>query len=261
MFRWLRLLDLEYDGHFHSMDGLVGSVRNLPETPGQTSTELPFTPVNGQVYWWRVGANDGVHWTEFTEPTSFRWISLATDADEYIAGTDSPPPGAVVPTRTPILRARNITDSGVHYYHFDVSTDSVFVDPAASSPPIIEGEGGDTEWRVAEPLESNQTYYWRVRADDNAYSTVSSFTIDAIIYASPNPVSFNSGEVVTFHLPADPVDLLIQTVSGETVLIREKVSGEWEWHGRNASGSDVSVGVYSWFVRGSDYNGKIVVKP
>ncbi len=246
---------------YQSMDGLIGSVRNLPETPGQTSTELPFTPVNGQTYWWRVGANDRVHWTEFTEPTSFRWVSLATDADEYIAGTDSPPQGAVVHTRTPILRARNITDPGVHYYHFDVSTHSSFGYAGVSSPPVVQDEGEGTEWKVTEPLESDQTHYWRVRADNNAYSTVSSFTIDAIIYTSPNPVSFNSGEVVTFHLPTDPVDLLIQSVSGETVLIQENISGEWVWHGRNASGNDVSVGVYSWFVRGSDYNGKIVVKP
>ncbi|MDH3891781.1 MAG: hypothetical protein OEV49_11915 [candidate division Zixibacteria bacterium] len=244
-----------------SADGLVGSVRNLPETPGQTSAELPFTPVNGQTYWWRVGANDRVHWTEFTEPTSFRWVSLATDADEYIAGADQPPPGATVGSRKPTLRARNITDPGPHQYHFDVSVDSSFVSSAASSRPIDEGSDGYTEWKVDERLEPGETYFWRVRADNNAYSALSSFTVATKVFASPNPVSFRKGQVVTFHLPAKPVDLLIQSVSGEAVIIRESISGEWVWDGRNASGNSIASGVYSWFIRGYDADGKLVVKP
>lgn len=245
-----------------AMSGLVGAVRNFPEIPGgQTTVDLPFTPVNGQTYYWRVGANDRVNWTEFTIATSFRYVSLATDADQYIAGADEPQPGATVSSRKPTLRARNISDPGTHQYHFDVSTDSSFVVSAASSRPIDEGNDGYTEWKVDEQLEAGETYYWRVRADNNEYSTLSSFTVATKVFASPNPVSFRKGQVVTFHLPSKPVDLLIQTVSGEAVLIEESISGEWEWDGRNASGNSVASGVYSWFIRGYDANGKLVVKP
>ena len=244
-----------------AMSGLVGSVRNLPGMPGQTSTALPFTPVNGQTYYWRVGANDRVNWTEFTIATSFRYISLATDADEYIAGADQPPAGATVNTRKPTLRARNITDPGTHIYYFDVSPDSSFILSAASSSPINEGSDGYTDWKVDELLETGVTYYWHVKADNNEFSALSSFTVGAKIFASPNPVSFRKGQVVTFHLPSSPVDLLIQSVSGEAVLIEESISGEWVWDGRNASGNSVASGVYSWFIRGNDSNGKIVVKP
>ena len=38
-------------------------------------------------------------------------------------------------------------------------------------------------------------------------------------------------------------------------------AGEWSWDGRNASGNPVAVGVYSWFVRGTGFNGKIVAVP
>ncbi|MEW6411024.1 MAG: hypothetical protein AB1483_00965 [Candidatus Zixiibacteriota bacterium] len=82
-----------------------------------------------------------------------------------------------------------------------------------------------------------------------------------IVHYSPNPVHFTQGEYVTFTLPQQPVDLLIQTVSGETVVLMTGVSGEWRWNGTNASGNRVATGVYSWFVPGTDQNGKIVVKP
>ena len=132
--------------------------------------------------------------------------------------------------------------------------------PIVSSPGIPSELGATTSWKVTEQLETGATYFWRVRADATDYSAVSWFTIDEIIYASPNPVRF-SDNPVTFHLPDQPVDLLIQTVSGQTVLIKNDISGEWQWDGRNASGNQVAVGVYPWFIRGSDYNGKIVVKP
>ncbi len=245
-----------------SMDGLVGAVRNYPEEPGgQTSVPLPFTPVNGQMYYWRVGANDRVNWTEFTIATSFRYVNLATDADAYVPAADEPPNGGVVQSNRPTLTAKNITDPGPHQYYFDVSTDSAFVFSVTSSEPVDQDPDGYTEWTVDTRLESGETYYWRVKADDNEYSAVSSFTIGSDIYASPNPVSFSRGEVITFHLSDEPVDLLIQTVSGEPVRIERKLSGEWVWDGRNAAGHRVAAGVYSWFIRNGKANGKIIVKP
>jgi flagellar hook assembly protein FlgD len=57
------------------------------------------------------------------------------------------------------------------------------------------------------------------------------------------------------------VDLLIQTVSGQTVLVRNGISAEWQWDGRNDDGHMVAPGVYFWYIRGSSESGKIVVKP
>ena len=83
----------------------------------------------------------------------------------------------------------------------------------------------------------------------------------ADIIAYPNPVRFSQGEFVTFRLPDYPVDVLIQTIAGETVLLRSNISGDWQWNGQNAAGNTVAIGIYSWFVRGTDQSGKIVVKP
>jgi hypothetical protein len=167
----------------------------------------------------------------------------------------------VVLTDQPILTAANIAVAGQNYYSFEVALDSGFFTPVLSSPPIPEADGDHTSWKVTEKLESGQTYFWRVRANGYAYSAVSSFTVDFQIYASPNPVRFRQGEYVTFHLPDERVDLLIQTVSGETVLVEHGISGDWAWHGANASGQNVAIGTYLWYVPGTPFKGKILVKP
>jgi hypothetical protein len=110
-------------------------------------------------------------------------------------------------------------------------------------------------------LEAGRTYYWRVQANDYPYSPASSFSVGSKVFASPNPVHFRRGEQVTFHLPDEPVDLLIQTVSGETVRLETNLSHRWVWDGTNASGHPVAVGIYPWFVGGVKVSGKLVVKP
>ena len=97
----------------------------------------------------------------------------------------------------------------------------------ASSPAIPQGDKGFTEWQVSQPLRSGDTYYWRSRADAYAYSEVRSFTVNAKVYAYPNPVRFNADEYVTFALPDEPVDLMVQTISGETVVVQSAIAGEW----------------------------------
>lgn len=79
------------------------------------------------------------------------------------------------------------------------------------------------------------------------------------IRAYPNPVSLRSGFTVTFTLPEQSVDLLIQTVSGETVIYKQGVRGNWSWNGRNNQGQLVSQGVYLWYVKERNAQGKIVV--
>ena len=145
----------------------------------------------------------------------------------------------------------------------------------ASAADIAETDS-QTTWTVPVSLSGDTEYAWRSRCNDGVdYSPWMDWTNFMIaglgtdirttavtkIIAYPNPVHFTRGEYVTFRLPAEPVDILIQSVSGETVLVRTGVSNEWQWLGQNASGNMVSVGVYSWFVRGTNQGGKIMVKP
>ena len=145
----------------------------------------------------------------------------------------------------------------------------------ASAADVAESDS-QTTWAVPVSLSSDADYAWRSRCNDgidySPWMDWTSFTIAGLgtdirttasieIIAYPNPVHFTRGEHVTFRLPAEPVDILIQSVSGETVLVRSGVSNEWQWLGQNASGNMVSVGIYSWFVRGTNQSGKIMVKP
>ncbi|RKX24730.1 MAG: hypothetical protein DRP47_10935, partial [Candidatus Zixiibacteriota bacterium] len=238
---------------------LIETKNDIPEAPAQTSVTLDFTPVNDRSYWWQVRVTDGENITEYTGATWFKYVSLITGGEETIAGTISPTGGQVILTDRPTLTAVNATVEGENSYFFEVATDSNFVNIVAASSSVPEDEDGSTSWRVDERLESDQDYYWRVRANDYAYSPVTKFHVAVDVYAAPNPVRL--GETITFNLPDEPYDLLIQTVSGETVLIEESVSDEWLWNLNNASGNRVAIGVYLWYLTGTDARGKIVIKP
>ncbi len=244
-----------------SLTQVVQTKFDVPQTPTQTSALFDFQPINGHRYWWQVRAKDGQHVTALTSPMWFVFNSSTTGQDDYMAAPSGPENGSVVLTNKPTLAATNIAAAGDNYYYFEVANDSNFFSPVVSSPPVAEEEGGVTHWRVSEELASGETYYWRVRVNNYAYSPVAQFTVDYQIYASPNPVHFRRGEYVTFHLPDEPVDLFIQTVSGETVQLVRNVSGDWRWEGLNNSGRQVAVGIYLWYVPGTPYKGKIMVKP
>ncbi len=239
---------------------VVESKFDVPEEQGgQTYVTFSFVPANNHTYWWRVRAKDYDNTTDYTDAVWFLYWDLSTGTDDYTAGTAAPPNGTVVLTERPILKAANVAVSGENYYYFEVSSDSNFVNTVVSSPPVPEESGEYTTWRVDQPLETNQEYFWRVHANDYTYSPIAKFYVEASVFASPNPVRL--GETVTFHLPSEPSDLLIQTVAGETVLIKENIANEWTWDLRNASGNIISVGVYLWYFNGTSAHGKIVVKP
>ncbi|HWR83201.1 MAG TPA: hypothetical protein VN285_07855 [Candidatus Deferrimicrobium sp.] len=234
---------------------------DVAEGPSQTGAQFTFTPANGHKYWWQVRARDTYNVTAPTAATWFIYASLPTGTDDYTAGAVSPQDGAVVLTNRPVLTADNIVAAGTNFYYFEVAADSGFLAGVSSSPAISEGDNDKTQWQVDRKLETGRKYYWRVRVNDYAYSNAVSFTVKSEVYASPNPVHFRKGEYVTFHLSDEPMDLLIQTVSGETVRLEQDVSGDWTWDGTNASGEKVAVGVYLWYVSGSSFKGKLMVKP
>ena len=227
----------------------------------QTTVTLSLTPVDGNRYYWTAFATDGTDTSAYSTSTWFKYSDLSTGGNSTHAKTGTPRNGDRVKNGKPTLTATNITEPGAHDYFFEVSSDTDFTNVVALSPAIPQQDGETTEWQVGNPLQSDTIYYWRVRADDYPYSAVSNFVVDEQVYAYPNPVRFREGETVTFHLGSTAVDLLIQTVSGETVLVANGVSGDYVWDGANAAGHGVAIGVYTWAVAGTPYRGKIVVKP
>jgi hypothetical protein len=242
-----------------SLTQLVDSRLGVSQTPNQTAATFTFTPVIGQRYWWRVQVTDGTNTVGPTTATWFEYWELVTGGNAFTAGAVGPGSGAVILTSRPTLTAANITAENGNSYYFEVATDSNFLSPVAASSGITEKEGGITGWKVDENLESGREYFWRVRAGTYPYSTVANFYVDVAVFAAPNPVHL--GDLATFHLPDSPVDLLVTTVSGETVLVKEGISGEWQWNLHNAGGHMLAVGIYLWYVNGSEAKGKIVIEP
>ncbi|MFH2048879.1 MAG: fibronectin type III domain-containing protein [bacterium] len=232
---------------------------DVAETALETSAEFDLNLADGETYFWRVRAKDGQNVTNFSSIGYFNYVDFAASENEYTTGIGGPAGGTTILTTTPTLVANNINIAGTKNYYFEVATDTFMYNIVTFSSPIPEDEGDQTTWQVEQELETGQDYFWRVKANDYPYSPAAKIHIQFAAYAAPNPVHL--GETITFVLPPEKNDLLIQTVSGETVLIQENVSDEWVWNLQNNNGTQVSVGVYLWYIAGSDAHGKVVVKP
>ncbi len=241
----------------------IDSARNVPEAGTGSTTSRAFTTslVNGRQYWWALRANDGQAWTSRSTPTSFLFADFTLGTGDGSASPSAPPNGTEVNSSRPTLVANNISASGPNTYYFELATDSSFVSIVALSPGLPEGGGGKTAWTIDTALQTGTVYFWRVKANADPFSVVSSFTVQPIPHASPVPFRPAEHSVITFHdLPAG-ASLVIMTLNGETVWrINNVVGGTALWDGSNSSGSQVSSGVYLWFIEGSSLKGKLVVQ-
>ena len=170
------------------------------------------------------------------------------------------------------------------YYKIKYSLDLITADNFANvtdsmSDPPIPSPPGYPESAVLASLNPGELYYVALKTYDEAdngseISNVDTATasvlhlglggdteVDTSSYlAYPNPVYFSLGQQVTFRLPDESNDLLIMTVSGDLVRQVRGVSGQWTWNGLNSSGHQVSAEKYLWYLVGTNYSGKIVVK-
>jgi hypothetical protein len=188
----------------------------------------------------------------------------------------SPVADDIVTSLRPVLVINNSEDpdQDVLTYEFAVH-DAAGTTLLASSGPVAQASPRTT-WTVpAGVLQDNTEYAWRARSYDghsnSAWMDLVPFRVlvfstgevspAPVFYAYPNPVRFAAGEQATFVLPDEPVTLTILTVSGNVVLFRSNISGQWQWDGSNQSGSRVAAGVYAWFLSDDRGHGKLVVKP
>lgn len=188
--------------------------------------------------------------------------------DMYISQGMVPPAGASISSTQPTLSALNILAAGTNNYFFELASDASFSNMISTSGAVTESNSNYTAWQVDQDLSQGQTYFWRVRVNSNPYSQVASFSILATAAANyepkayPNPIDFSAGTLVTFDLPSASSDLLITTISGETVLLKSDISGSFQWNGKNEAGGTVAIGqTYLWYVtsEGVTYKGKIAV--
>ncbi|MDF1544734.1 MAG: hypothetical protein P1R58_06485 [bacterium] len=176
----------------------------------------------------------------------------------------------------PSLMVQQITDpDGDSVTYFFELYDATHTTLLASSAAIT-ADSALVVWTVPDSLSDNTVYGWRARTFDgelySAWSGYEDITISTLgsgksataerIISYPNPVHYSQTAEVTFNLPEDEdVDLLIQSISGETVLVKSGLRGDYVWNLQNGSGHEVAVGIYLWYASPNKGQGKIMVKP
>lgn len=170
-----------------------------------------------------------------------------------------PPYNAVLPTSQPVLTARYGESAQGALIIFELATDSNFVGLVSAGP--ADSDSADVaSWKVPVSLETDQTYYWRVRTEFAGYSHVTNFSVQPFTHAYPNPVKFSQAAEATFtDLPTGD-NLLITSVSGSIVREWADLSGDdIQWDGTNAAGNRVASGTYMWYLPDTGAKGKLIV--
>jgi len=233
-----------------------------PLAYGQTMSLYMIGLDDGEEYYFNVKAVDeSINNSEMSNlATCVSGVDLVLALDEDVTEPVSPGSGAVLHSSRPVLMVANVETAEDNNYYFEVSSDSFFINIAALSGPIVEQEGGVTNWRLNESLSSNQTYYWRARLNDNEYCATSNFDVKATAHTFPNPVNLAQIDEVTFRDIPEGSDVILMSVSGSTIQQWSNVTDDnLAWDCTNQSGNRVASGTYLWFVEGTDLQGKIVV--
>jgi hypothetical protein len=151
-----------------------------------------------------------------------------------------------------------------NWYFFELADNVAFGDLLANGA-VQQQTGETTAWTVTIDLQSGNTYYWRVKANDCEYTSTFSFGYPGAVSGAsaahpyPNPVNLSSGNPVTFTSLPPFATLTIMTVSGDVVRRWDNLNGDLTWDGTNQNGSQVASGIYIWFVDPTQDNGKLVV--
>ncbi|MCX6830422.1 MAG: hypothetical protein NT002_14240 [candidate division Zixibacteria bacterium] len=232
-----------------------------PRPAGSNQSLLMTGLVPDQLYYFAMKAAD-----EVPNVSSLSNVASAKAQVDMSLGIDSqvvavsPADGAVLNVSYPLLVVRNIDTATGNVYHFEVATDTEFVTPAASSPPVSQASGNTTSWKVDIKLSTGITYYWRARANDYNYCEPLSIEIAPLAHVYPNPFKPYRGESATFTGLPPNSNLIIMSVSGATIRrFTDIPGGEVVWDGTNAEGNPAAAGVYLWYLEGTDISGRLLL--
>ena len=147
---------------------------NANTVTDSTYTQLTNFP-NGVTRYWRVQANFAGGQGPWSEVRSF-----VTASPPSVPGLFSPGNNSLTTDYTPLLNWNDSTvPAGTTFqkYELQIATDSGFTSPASVD---VSGAVTNSEYAPVTDLDSNTTYYWRVRAFNtldqySAWSTVRSF--------------------------------------------------------------------------------------
>ena len=266
------IFQLDLDSTFSNADSQTITVFG-------TYAEATFSGLdNDSTYYWRARAvaidnSEASAWSGARAfSISSGWINSAPPPPDPYYVDDQP----IFIELQPTLLLQTVSDpDGDTCSYFIELYDESQTNLIASSPELF-ADSSLVGWTVPDSLNDNAVYSWRARSFDgslySAWTPIETITVSTLgtgfaatqerVIAYPNPISITGGERVTFRLPDDEdVDLLIQTVSGETVLIKSGLRDDFAWDLRNGSGDEIAVGIYLWYVSPNKGQGKIMVKP
>ncbi|MEM2878923.1 MAG: PGF-pre-PGF domain-containing protein, partial [Candidatus Hadarchaeales archaeon] len=163
--------------------------------PGTENKWTPSTPLSDNLYYWRVRRWLNNSWYAWTSPWSFRVDTIPPGAPTLV----SPADGENLGTNQPFLDWNPITDENSFpiLYKLQVSRNPIFTD-------LVYETGWLENDNYLSPTLDDNTYYWRVRAMDNAgnanpdaWSPYRTFRVDNTPPSAPTLVSPAPGAWVT----------------------------------------------------------------
>jgi hypothetical protein len=106
------------------------------------------------------------------------------------------------------LMVGNSTSTGVRplSYVFEIASDSAFASKIFTQTGVTAGSGGQTSFRLPQPLSADRTYFWRARAEDGAntgdYAAPTSFKVfTPVVINPPTPTAPADGSTLSTLQP------------------------------------------------------------
>ena len=175
----------------------VAAASGIPEGTNTTMWPVPITLAENQMYHWRARAEDRFTMSDFMSPASF-FIDSLNEAPGA-PGLSAPAEGSEVSELQPNLEITNAVDpeDDILTYTFEIYTDVDLTELVTSIDSVTSGGSGTgtTFVQVPQPLDEDQTYFWRSRANDGEldgeWMTRASFRINTGNQAptAPTPLS------------------------------------------------------------------------
>lgn len=210
-----------------------------------TTSALPDGP-----YYWRVAAIDAAgNWGAYSAVRNFT-VDTSAPATPTLS---SPPNGAAVATTTPQLTWGILSDAAE--YRVEVDTSSSFPSPTINTTTTSASY-------TPAPLTDGTTYYWRIRAKDEAnnwgpYTGEWSFTIDITGPAAPglitptNAMTVGTPPMLNWTVVSDAIDYAVEvddTSTSFSSLVIDTTS-------LTNFSTSLPEGTYYWRIRAKDAAG------
>ncbi|QSX37552.1 golvesin C-terminal-like domain-containing protein [Shewanella sedimentimangrovi] len=149
----------------------------------QTSWLLPEALLENHSYFWRARSYNDVLYSPWVN-AEFKINRLAEPPTKAVL--NSPVVGTEVDDVLPLLSVINAADPDGDElsYRFALYRDETLTQEVMTSPEVIAGEDGVTQWRVSAALDEGSRYYWRVTVTDPDGLTSNSDTFWFNVYVS-----------------------------------------------------------------------------